>query len=242
MPVGREIVRALGQPGEERAFLQGEVLCRLAEIAARRKLDAPGAATEIDRVEIKLEDLVLAQRALQPRGHHHLADLAFIGEVVPDQQVLHHLLGDGRAPLRAAGVGEIGNEGADQPALVDAFVLVEALVLGRHERLLHMLGNVGEQHPDAALVLLEHLGKALALAVEHHARSRQLEALELGVIGQVGERLVVEIDHLAEVDRRRRHRLVLAELAVGGQQIGEIDAAEGLALARSPAGRPWRSR
>ena len=70
-------------------------------------------------------------------------------------------------------LGEIGDEGANQPALVDALVLVEALVLGRDERLLHVLGNVGERHPDAALVLLEHLGEALALAVEHHARPRQ---------------------------------------------------------------------
>ena len=119
---------------------------------------------------------------------------------------------------------------------------IEALVLGRDERLLHVLGNVGEHHPDPALVLLEYLRKALALAVEHHARAGQLEALELVVIGQVGERLVVEIDHVGEIDRRRRHLLVLAELPVGGMQVGKIDAAECLALARSPAGHPSRSR
>ena len=216
MAVGRKIVRSLGQPGKQRAFFERELLGRLAEIAARRKLDAPGAAAEIDRVEIELENLRLAQRALHPRSHHHLADLALIGEVFPHQQVLHDLLGDGRAALRAAGLGKIADEGADQAALVDALVVVEALVLRRHECLLHVLGNVGEHHPDPALVLLEHLGKALALAVEHHARSGKLDALELGVIGQVRERLVVEIDDVAEIDRRRCHLLVLAELAVGG--------------------------
>jgi hypothetical protein len=40
-------------------------------------------------------------------------------------------------------------------------VLIEALVLRRHERLLHLLRNVGEHHPDPPLVLLEYLGKAL---------------------------------------------------------------------------------
>ena len=108
---------------------------------------------------------------------------------------------------------------------------IEALVLRRHERLLHLLGNVGEHHPDPALVLLEYLRKALPPPVQHHARAGKLEALELGVIGQVGERLVVEIDHLGEVDRRGRHLLVLAELPIRGQQIGKIDAAERLALA-----------
>ena len=60
---------------------------------------------------------------LHPRGHHHLADLALIGEIVTHQQVLDHLLGDGRAALRPAGVGKIADEGPDEPALVDAFVL-----------------------------------------------------------------------------------------------------------------------
>ena len=135
MPVGAVIVRPLGQAGEQRALLERELLRRLAEIAARRQLDAPGAAAEIDGVEIKLEDLVLAQRRLDPRRHDHLADLALVGQVVAHQQVLHHLLGDGRAALRAPGLREVADEGADQAALVDALVLVEALVLGGDERL-----------------------------------------------------------------------------------------------------------
>ena len=164
-------------------------------------------------------------------GHDHLADLAVIGEVLAHQEVLHDLLGDGRAALRASGLREIADEGADQAALVDAPVPVEALVLGREERLLHVLGNVGEGNPFAPLVLLEHLREAFALAVEHHARARQLEALELGVIGQVGGRLVVVVDDLAEIDRRHRHLLVLAKLPIGGLQVGKIDAAKRLVLA-----------
>jgi hypothetical protein len=78
MPVGIEIVRPLGQGGEQRAFLQGQVLRLLAEIAAGRELDPPGAAAEINRIEVELEDLRLAQRVLDPRRHDHLADLAVI--------------------------------------------------------------------------------------------------------------------------------------------------------------------
>ncbi len=126
---------------------------------------------------------------------------------------------------------KVADEGADEPALVDALVLEEALVLRRHERLLHVRRNVAQHHPDAALVLLEYLREALALAVEHHAGARQLHALELVVIGKVGERLVVEIDHVAEIDRRGLNLLVLAELPIGGRQIGKIDAAKGLVLA-----------
>src|SRR5262249_22120262 len=139
VPVRTEIVRSLGQAGKKRAFLDRELLRRLAEIAARSELDAPGAATEIDGIEIELENLRLAERLLDPRGHDHLADLALVGEVFAHQQVLDDLLGDGGTALWAPGGGEIADEGADQAALVDPLVLVEAFVLGREKGLLHLL-------------------------------------------------------------------------------------------------------
>ncbi len=230
MPVGTEIIRSLGQAGKKRAFLDRELLRRLAEIAARSQLDAPGAAAEIDGIEIELENLRLAERLLDPRRHDHLADLALIGQVFAHQQVLDDLLGDGRAALRAPRGGEIADEGADQAALVDSLVLIEAFVLGREKGLLHVLRDVGEWNPHAPLVLLEHLRKALALAVEHDARSRKLDALEFGVIGQIGGRLVVEVDDVAEIHGRHRDFLVLAELPVGSLQIGKIDPVKNLAL------------
>ena len=70
-----------------------------------------------------------------------------------------------------------------------------------------------------------------ALAVEHHAGAGELESPELVMVREVGGRLVVEIDHLAEVDRGLGDLLVLAELPVGDVQVGKIDAAERLDLA-----------
>ena len=52
MPVGIEIIRPLSQSGEKRALLDRELLRRFAEIGARSELDAPGAAAEIDEIEI----------------------------------------------------------------------------------------------------------------------------------------------------------------------------------------------
>src|SRR6185436_294528 len=79
MAVGREVVWPLGETRQQCAFFQRELLYRLAEIAARCKLDAPGAASEIDGIEIQLENFRLAQGVLQPRRNNHLADLALIG-------------------------------------------------------------------------------------------------------------------------------------------------------------------
>src|SRR5262249_50478862 len=79
MPVGTEVVRALGKPGKKRALPERELVRGFTKIAAGSKLDAPGAAAEIDRIEIELENLCFAERLLDPRRHNHLADLALIG-------------------------------------------------------------------------------------------------------------------------------------------------------------------
>jgi hypothetical protein len=50
LAVRAQISRAFGQAGEQRALLQGELLRRFAEIAARRHFDAPGTPSEIDQL------------------------------------------------------------------------------------------------------------------------------------------------------------------------------------------------
>ncbi len=231
MPVGIEVIRPLGQAGQKRSLRKFEGVRGFPKIGPRRHFDTPGAAAEIDAVEIELENLALAQLALDPRRHDHLADLALVGKIVAHQQVFRDLLGDGRAALRAAGLGKVAEEGADQAALVDPLVLIEAPILGRDEGLLYVLRNVGKHHPHAALIFLEHLGKTFPFAIKHDAGAGQLQALELGVIGQFRDRPVVEIDHRAEIDGRDSDSLVLAKLPVGGLQVGKIYAAERLVLA-----------
>src|SRR5215475_12901633 len=51
-----------------------------------------------------------------------------------------------------------------------------------------------ECYPCAALVILEDLGETLAVAVEHHAGAGKHSPTELGVIRQIADRLVVEIN------------------------------------------------
>ena len=166
-----------------------------------------------------------------PRRDDHLADLALVGHVVADQKVLHHLLGDGRAALRVARIGEIADESADDAALVDAVMVEKAPVFGGDERFLHRVRDGGERDPDPPVARLEHIGEIAALAVEDHAHARELPALEPRCVGQIGSGVVIELDHLAEVDHRTGDILVLAELMVGGVEVGEIDAVKGLDIA-----------
>ncbi len=71
---------------------------------------------------------------------------------------------------------------------------------------------------------LEHVGKILALGVAHLAHGRQLLVLQLRRIGQIGSRIVEKVDDLAEIDHGFVDALVLAELVVGGVEVGKIDA------------------
>ena len=153
-------------------------------------------------------------------------NLALIGDVFADQQVLHHLLGDGRTAFRPPRIGKIADEGADDAAFVDAVVLVEPLILRGDKRLLHELGNVGDRDPDTAIAGLEHIGKILAFSVTHLAHGRQLLALQLRSIRQVASRIVEKVDDLAEIDHGLVDALILAELVIGGVEVGEIDAVE----------------
>src|SRR5262249_28145186 len=146
------------------------------------KLDAPGIAAKIDRIEIELENFILAQRLFHARRNDHLADLALVGEIFPDQEVFHDLLGDGRAPLGPARLSEIADKRTDQTALVHTLVLVESFVFRGDESVAHVVRDIGEHHPYPSLVLLEYLREALSLAIQHHTRAGKLEPFEFGVI------------------------------------------------------------
>jgi hypothetical protein len=88
---------------------------RLAEIALGGGLDAVGAGAEIDAVEIELENLGLAELALEPEREHELLHLAPERALLGQEQILGELLGEGRAALRHAAAKHVGDHGAGEP-------------------------------------------------------------------------------------------------------------------------------
>ena len=226
--VGAVIVRALWQAGEQGGLGQRQRADRLPEPRARRHLDAVGAAAEIDPVEVEPEDLRLGLEPLQPRGHDHLADLALVGDVVAHRQVFHHLLRNGRAAGRPSRRGEVADEGADHTALVDAVVLVETLVLGRDEGLLHEVGHAFDRHDEAAPMRLEGLGIGLARRIQDDAGAGQLDVAQGLGRGQVLHGVVVEGDHRRRLERRIGRVLTLAELLVARVQLGDVEPVQDL--------------
>ena len=86
----------------------------LAEVAARRRLDAVEAVAEVHLVQIQLEDLVLRVRRSMRAGEDQLLQLAADRLVRRQEALPRELLRDRAAALRGAAVAEVGERAADR--------------------------------------------------------------------------------------------------------------------------------
>ena len=145
--------RRLRHGGQHRGLVRFQFRQRLVEIGLRRRRHAKAVLAQKDLVQVKFQNLVLAQRAFQPRGQDHLFHLALDAAVAGQQEVLHHLLGDGRG---AAHAGPARSHRlvcrADDAAHVIAGMAEEVLVLGADEGLLDLVGDFLDRHEDAAFL------------------------------------------------------------------------------------------
>ena len=166
--VGQRIVLdgGLDEACEECSLQVVQLRRGLREVALRSGLHAVGDRTEGCDVEVAREDLILGLGLFQRQRVLHLAELTLGGllgrrahlirvalEVAAlGQRVTHVLLGD-RGRALASAVAQVRDQRARNAGGVNAVVLVEALVLNRHDRLLHDVSDVGAGHNDALLVV-----------------------------------------------------------------------------------------
>src|SRR5206468_6669876 len=66
----------------------------------------------------------------------------------------------------------------------------------------------------------------LALEIEHFACAGQTFSLEPRMVGQIGQRPIIEFDNLLDIDGGTVDGLVLAELPVGDMQICDLDSTD----------------
>ena len=188
MAFGVIVVRPLGQGRQEGRLVRRQLAQRLAEIVVGRRGHAIGAIAEENLVQIQLEDLLLGEGRFQPVGEDGFLDLAVDAALVGQQDVLGHLLGDGRAALETparGGVEDVLEHGAAQTAHVDAAVVEEVPVLGREEGLDHRQRDLLIGHIDAPLVR-ELADQRPVAGVDARRRGRPVVGQFRGV-GQVME-------------------------------------------------------
>src|SRR5262249_50606498 len=148
------VARRLGQGGEIGAVGEGQLGQRLVPIGLSRGGNAVTANPEIDLVQIKLENLLLGEGALDADGKDRFLQLSLHGLLVAEQEVLGHLLSDGRGAYHAPSRlhrAQIGDDGAQDALNVETAMLIEILVLGGDEGLSHAFWNHRDRYVDAAL-------------------------------------------------------------------------------------------
>ncbi len=177
---GIELLGRADNAGEERGFSEGQPQRRLVEERLCCRLDPVGPASEVDRVQVLLEDLILGERALEPPRQNDLVPLALdrLGPVV-EIDVASELHRDRAAALLDPTSGRVDDERTPQSRNVDAVVRREALVLDRDDRVANVHRYGGERDGFAVLLAVQDreelpvAGVDLGARVHLCGRSRQ---------------------------------------------------------------------
>ena len=180
------VVRPLRQRGEIGGLRARQLVHRLVEIEQRRRGHAIGADAEIDFVEIEFEDLLLGEGPLDLHREKGFLELARKRQLIRQEEVLRHLLGDGRGALRtpsAAVVLYIGYERARDAGEVDPVMLVEVFVFGRYEGVEDELGHGLDRNIQAPFLGIFREQRTVRRMDSRH--DRRLIILKLRIVRQV---------------------------------------------------------
>ena len=161
--------------GNQRGLGQGQVGCTMAEVGLRGSVDAVGTTTEVDRVHVGPNDLVLGLLTVDLEREHGFLELATVGiRGLTDEVSLNVLLGEGRCALPCS-AAQIVDEGAENALQVNAVVRVERAVLGGDDRLGDVVGQ-GRRVDDLPVDLAEgpHLGGAVRVVHGRLLRESQV--------------------------------------------------------------------
>ena len=161
--------------GEQRGLGQRQLVGAVAEVGLSGGVDSVGATTEVDRVHVGADDLVLGLLAVDLDRQDGFLELAAVGiRGLTDEVSLNVLLGEGRCALPGT-TAQVVNEGAENALQVDAVVRVERAVLGGDDRLGDVVGQ-GRRVDDLPVDLAKgpHLGGAVRVVHGRLLRESQV--------------------------------------------------------------------
>ena len=147
-----EARRGFGQPGQHRGLGYGDVLQRLSVIDLCRSGEAVGTLTQVDLVDIDLQDFVLGQARLDLEGQQRLVQLARQRFLAAEEEIPGHLHGNGGGALTPASRTQVGVSRPDDPLVVHPGMLVEALILGGEDGAFHDFRDFDYGNDGSALL------------------------------------------------------------------------------------------
>ncbi|SES32930.1 hypothetical protein SAMN04488000_12270 [Lentzea albida] len=195
-----ERARAVDHAREHRGLGHGELGRGRAEVGLRRGGDPEDRRAERHEVEVAREDLVLAQRRFHAHGDAGFAQLAgdalLLGQALGarvvagehvHQVVLHVLLRQRRRALLHSATGVVAGRRPCGREPVDAVVVVEAAVLDREQRVLHVRRDPVRRCPDPVLVVQVRDRRAVPVRHRRHQRRVGVQHLREGGVHLVAE-------------------------------------------------------
>ena len=150
--MGLNLEGALGRPAIMASWGSVSSVTRVPVVDLRRGPHPVGALAEEDLVDVELQDLLLAELALDLQREEDLVELADVGLLPGEEEVPGHLHGDGAAPRPLLPGAHEVEHGAGQALPVDARVLEVAVVLAGEEGLDEALRHLVEVERRAALL------------------------------------------------------------------------------------------
>ena len=185
------VCRRLGNADKRCRLGDGKVLRILGVIALRCRLDAVGALTVVNGVQVHLKDLVFRVGFLQLNGDIRFANLALQGRfrgLISQNGISHELLRNSGSTL-VAGMRNVHPHSTGNTHEVDAVMLVEAFVLRGNGA----LGNVGAH--------IFQIDWVTVLKIELGEQRRPVVRVHLGLLCVIVCRSVVVVGQILQPNR-----------------------------------------
>ena len=173
-------IRHLSNRSYNGTFGNVKLIDRLSEICFGCSLNAVTTLTEIDRVEISLQYLILVKILFKVQRRKNLVIFTDVGYLIVARNVLDKLLSYRRTALVV-----LLNENADGTNPVNTVVVIESLILKGNESVLHLLGNLVEIDPDTVFLTVQ---------------TQNLDLLSIGVLGIEERGLVLIVPCTLKID------------------------------------------
>ena len=204
---GMIVVGRLRQTGKKCGLCKRQVVQRFIEIVQRCGSNAIGPESQVDFVQIELKDLILRKRPLDPQRKDDLLRFTGDGDLVCEQKILRHLLGDGRGADRApVGIDptQVRDRCANDARDIDPPVGVERLVLSGQKRPDDLLGHRLDryEHPFFAREL-RHQTAVARVDPRYH---RRIIVRKLLVFGETSPEMVKAVQNSSGAGDRQHHQ------------------------------------
>ncbi len=143
-------------------------------------------------VHVEVEDLLLREKVLHPRGEDRLLDLSDDALLAREEEGARHLLRERAPSLTRVGRLQVREEGPHDTDVVQPVVLEETLILRRHEGVHHHARHLLDGDVPASL-LVELPDHVPVVGVDGcNERDGPRVVLERGDIGKVVGEVVVQ--------------------------------------------------